>query len=1388
MPKKDVSKEIIVEVETSKEVGFLWDKLTSDQRIRALEYVFRDRIKDHGYRVQFAEDIDMLYQKLQLKKEKPDILSILTNAAWVIPVILDKKVVFGTPKNKFEVKYREEYNRKTNDRFNRIPLYINYNDDDIKMMTELTIPPYAVRYGIRHADLETYLDHKHVPPRVLMAGEHVKLSGCIIEVENAINPCFRYGLFHPTWYNMSYIEQCGDTTDKWSLNGVFYTKIPHIQSVYSYLLTAQKDNSNEISFNALYNILLHPILSNYQEINSLFTIKTIKPFQDNILSMFNYIHGTFLEKDVRQQLYWTKRIFQGGNIIYALAEWLDRTTGDVKVKLDKLVNTKKLRESLDTMCKSLDVCNVSPCESKATKCVVNSNESKIITALMSDVQNDIGKYRYKAEKINNVIIADRQRLEEEKKKEIYTDQCKWAIIHLYDNSVLKDAVKKSKQGLSIIDTLQPEMKKDVKKFIDKIITSRMEFKENNCKHFVLRSRYDNSDNIHKHFNTLRSLLNTYEDLSAKDDINKEIKCNLCGFNIACEHEKLCMQIYDATVDDVKYNLYKELFNNYYISGSVSKEEESIETANKIISCRYCGQLLKENPFIRELASNISFDEEGSLAIGHLMESENEKKIHEIFNTVSSAIRFIGCRPRQDVMIADCLSLGAQELSDIVEKRNVINKELYKDVASLAIVYARFLVEILYLVGINPLDQKQRGTKSSEIKEVKQIRRRFIESENISVDDILDTMVNFSIPLHFHVIGARAASSGIRLRDYILLYYRKFSSLTAKTTATLGEIVDGIKTGTKLVTYKYIEMEPIVINFEHEIRNIPKSYKEINDKVADYILQIMSHGGDDYTKASVLYDEDKPLDKIIRLLYKEWYTQLRDYNFIKRFLSFKNKSFGRLAYVHQYIMPIPSKIAIPIKGCEDMFTTKGNPDDYTYETYCSNGSLHSWKDSDKTITVIRYMSKKPHKEILTNTDLEKLVKSNSNEAFNYGYKVDNSLSIYNVSPDSSWVKDQLCSRCKKFKLDEEERAKKMKPKDKKELMEKVKQYNLREQVIDLYGYECIYSKEKSISNECEKNLKNTLKYVKEEEGGTFTLLPKSISDVSSMHKEHKTQPPTLHHTEVNKNIADKLISILQKRVSKKQIDNLEYAVAGLKRKAIFDFHSRREEELAQDHEYSSKINRKYDMLRLNTAIKAILDITKLYTALKNNINTYMLEKSKSYEVVYKLIETYGRKAKYPDIKSPYNIVKDTVFSKNKDLKSKINYAINMWMEYMLKLANVQYVSEVIVAHIVEELQYTKFQDITKEYADFTEAKMDARRLEGFTHFGHLTQQQKIEMGIYNLGAITIDKIYELMDMEKEASKDEAVITITREEQEIPQEDIDQGYDLTEFGELKDFYDI
>lgn len=209
------------------------------------------------------------------------------------------------------------------------------------------------------------------------------------------------------------------------------------------------------------------------------------------------------------------------------------------------------------------------------------------------------------------FALEEQYQREKEKKLLEEELFAIAIREVYSPVELfkKQGIAKKEQIPLRLTLTENEFKKveNYLKYIQKYINSR---EVNQCPHFKLRRKVDFSIIWDQRYDALEELLLKYGK-NAPEKATQKIRCCNCGFTIACNHEKLLLDAWNAR--DKEDEINHELEKNYY------EVEGGNEDMDHYIHCRYCGRKIKD----LNLEAEVQFDEDGRRVLGVIVEKDRD---------------------------------------------------------------------------------------------------------------------------------------------------------------------------------------------------------------------------------------------------------------------------------------------------------------------------------------------------------------------------------------------------------------------------------------------------------------------------------------------------------------------------------------------------------------------------------------------------------------------------------------------------------------------------------------------------------------------------------------------------------------------------------------------
>lgn len=230
----------------------------------------------------------------------------------------------------------------------------------------------------------------------------------------------------------------------------------------------------------------------------------------------------------------------------------------------------------------------------------------------------------------NSNIITRQIVENKTKSHIILNDIYSFIIKYQFGEIVYETLSKKSEKLRfyIYNLLSKEQNVKILNYMKNLIKYREQFVSNKCKHFDLRSKYDNLIDNTERFTAFDQMIRTYGKDGSNAD-NKIIYCNLCGFNCACDHEKLLLERY---FKNNMYDVLTEKLNKEYVTNNT-------ETGEYV--CKYCGRKIAN----ADLIDMLQFDEETKGVLNRNIIEYNDENTVAILNNIRSVVTNIGVAGR-----------------------------------------------------------------------------------------------------------------------------------------------------------------------------------------------------------------------------------------------------------------------------------------------------------------------------------------------------------------------------------------------------------------------------------------------------------------------------------------------------------------------------------------------------------------------------------------------------------------------------------------------------------------------------------------------------------------------------------------------------------------------
>src|SRR3989344_2714369 len=189
--------EIIIQ---EKQIGFLWNVLTKDQILEALEFSIQDLFSDRATMKQFVEDLESSFSSLKTRKA-PKISQLIFSTPWIVPVILDTMTTFKTFTRKKKSPYESQF-RKWMLKYSQIswlaPAWIPYEGPKEPVLKYRTRSNER-RQVIRYADLDDPFTNFpwRYQPRMISRGKTLFFVWFIAFPQQLLRKQFKDGMVEP---------------------------------------------------------------------------------------------------------------------------------------------------------------------------------------------------------------------------------------------------------------------------------------------------------------------------------------------------------------------------------------------------------------------------------------------------------------------------------------------------------------------------------------------------------------------------------------------------------------------------------------------------------------------------------------------------------------------------------------------------------------------------------------------------------------------------------------------------------------------------------------------------------------------------------------------------------------------------------------------------------------------------------------------------------------------------------------------------------------------------------------------------------------------------------------------------------------------------------------
>lgn len=652
---------------TKPETGFLWDQLSQRERLESLKNIMTKKLGNemeessidilvntinNMYLEEYRTSRDPLNYKYSETKMDQQLLlakfkKILQETNWIIPIVFDRRKV--TPDSITQLDPNAVYtadpyyaDRKIKEYYNNInsrllqkiqnPYIAPKSLDAKQLLTKLgpftlTEPRKAVWYvNIPKSGKVEYSQLKE--PRVILENDKIYLNGLILDpalkdhsnflkwyfspgkdidfrtekqdvtpVSNEHQRIYRIGeadmekrkdlIVKKTIDQYNYIQLLDENAD--ILNNK--DKLDTIDEIRTaHLKNEEYDLKTDGPLDTIYNIHKWPY----------FIVK----FQDiEKLTDISYPLETSKYDSKPAFQYWLSTHTNFQHLVYLIEKIL--TDLDVKTVEQAKAKLNSIKAEFD---KNLLI-SKGYCEKEKCPTEVYATIGQVLENLTYLVE-EYTKLKFEAtyDKKHKEIIAESKNRNEHQK--LMNDILLWGIKNIYGSEVYNKVYSGQK--------LSDKEKETVDKFLRNIAEKRKAFLNNDCPHVPLRKKFDNTRNFDSKMMQLDTLLNEYSAINPEEsDSGIQISCKLCGYNLACKHEKLILLA----------SKQKNKENNQYHTELVEKfyANSYLDYIQNIVSCKECGRKIKD----LEIEIQVDYEKDSasndrSIRTGHTVYSQLQR--------------------------------------------------------------------------------------------------------------------------------------------------------------------------------------------------------------------------------------------------------------------------------------------------------------------------------------------------------------------------------------------------------------------------------------------------------------------------------------------------------------------------------------------------------------------------------------------------------------------------------------------------------------------------------------------------------------------------------------------------------------------------------------------
>lgn len=630
---------------TSPETGFLWDQLSQKERIDSLKNIITKKLQTHieEHTIDIlVQTINNLYLKDNQTKTNPinylysatktnnakmldKFKKILHETNWIIPILFDRQkietgqestlppdAIYATDLRYTEKKIKE-YNLNINSKLLRKLQnpYIAPRTIDAEIL-KTKVGPITFdkpRKGIWYVHApgkgKGKVDYSNeLATRIIVRDDKVYLDGLVVDYGLKDNYDFLRSLPVLDIIERPLLSKISNERQK-----IYKTKedstilIRKIVDRYNLSVLLEQFNSDHLHNNKKKEV-----------IENLFKLRKEAENKDNAFT------PTDLGFNVRQ---WPYFIVQFNDITelvgnYPLelskydsqSAWITWVSNDTRVQhlvylIEKILTdldvtnidqAKKKLQYIKAEYEKKQVISKSYCEKE--KCILDN-----LTYLVEQYTH----YHTIVKRNINYKKIKRQMVDQTVQEKLINDILNWGIKHIYGIELFNK--------ISLGDKLTDEQQKKVEQFIINITNRRKAYINNTCPHIPLRKKFDKLKGNDEKMAIFDDLITNY----AKDTSPVIIECKLCGYPLACQHEKL-MLLELSGIEKDKKEIKEKLETQFYANSY-------LDYIQNIISCRECGRKIKDI----SIEVQVDYDRESgtrdrTVRMGHAVYTQSDKLI------------------------------------------------------------------------------------------------------------------------------------------------------------------------------------------------------------------------------------------------------------------------------------------------------------------------------------------------------------------------------------------------------------------------------------------------------------------------------------------------------------------------------------------------------------------------------------------------------------------------------------------------------------------------------------------------------------------------------------------------------------------------------------------